>query len=184
MLSLNRIPAALALMAALIAPIRSAVAQQTGERPMSMAEATPEDRASIEMLMQQEDAAWTRGDAGAFAAQALPGVVFTNIVGMFSVGKPPFEAQHARIFATIYKGSTLKQTIVQVSLVKPDVAIVDTLCEVSGFHSVPPGVQTVDGVLRTRLEQVLVRNDGRWWVASFHNVPINPAAIASLTPPR
>lgn len=151
---------------------------------MPSIEASPEDRASIAALIQQEDAAWKSGDAAAFAARVLPDVVFTNVVGMFSVGKPPFEAQHARIFATMYKGSSLNQTIVHTSFVRPDVAIVDTLAQVSGFHSLPPGSEAVNGVLRTRLEQVLVRNDGRWWVASFHNVPINPAIDAGASPPR
>ena len=151
---------------------------------MSTADASPEHLAAIAALIRDEDAAWNKGDAVAFAARALPGVVFTNIVGMFSVGKPPFEAQHARIFSTIYQGSTLKQAIVHTTFVRPDVAIVDTLTEVSGFHSLPPGSEAVDGVLRTRLEQVLVRNDGQWWVASFHNVPINPAAAAAPPPPR
>jgi len=78
---------------------------------MSPAEASSEDRASIAALIQQQDTAWNRGDAVAFAAQAFPGVVFTNIVGLFSVGKPPFGAQHAPIFSTICKGNTLQQTV-------------------------------------------------------------------------
>jgi uncharacterized protein (TIGR02246 family) len=184
MAATKRFRVALVVIATLIAPMPSAIARQGGDPPMSMPEASHDDRAAIEAVMREEDAAWTRGDASAFAARALPGIAFTNIIGMFSVGKPPFEAQHARIFSTIYKGSTLKQTVVQVSFVRPDVAIVDTLCELSGFHEVPSGVPTEGGVLRTRLEQVMVRNDGQWWVASFHNVTVNPAAIANMGPPR
>lgn len=150
---------------------------------MSGFEAAAEDRASLESLIQEEDLAWTNGDAAAFAARVHPEVVFTNIVGMFSVGKGPFEAQHARIFSTMYKGSTLEQTIVHVFFVRPDIAIVDTLTKVSGFQSLPPGSEAVDGVLRTRLEQVCVRNGGEWWVASFHNVPINPAILSGAAPP-
>ena len=151
---------------------------------MPAAEAELESRAAITALIGQEDAAWNSGDAAAFAARALPQIVFTNIVGMFSVGRETFEAQHARIFATIYKGSTLKQAVVHVTFVGPDVAIVDTLAEVAGFHSLPPGVQAVDGRLRTRIEQVVVRTDAAWWIASFHNVAINAPAIENLKPPR
>lgn len=134
-----------------------------------------EDREAIAALVAGEDAAWKAGDAAAFSARALDDIAFTNVVGMFSVGKEPFETQHARIFATFYRGSTLRQSIVRLAFVRPDVAILDTLSEVSGFAALPPGAEAVDGVLRTRLEQVIVREDGRWRVASFHNVPIHPS---------
>lgn len=135
-----------------------------------------EDRAAITALVAAADAAWNAQDASAFSAHVLADVAFTNVVGMFSVGKAPFEAQHARIFSTFYRGSTLRQSIVRLAFVRPDVAILDTVTEVSGFAGLPPGAEAVDGVLRTRLEQVVVRDDGQWWIASFHNVPIHPSA--------
>ncbi len=142
-----------------------------------------ESRAAIERIIAEQDEAWNAGDAAAFAANVRADVVFTNVVGMFSVGKAPFEAQHERIFATFYKGSTLRQTVVHVAFVRPDVAIVDSLTEVRGFSALPPGAEAVDGALRTRLEQVMVRDEAGWKVASFHNVPINPRAIPPGAPP-
>jgi uncharacterized protein (TIGR02246 family) len=109
--------------------------------------------------------------------------VFTNIFGMFSVGKAPFVAQHERIFSTIYKGSTNHIQIEHVTLVTPDVAIVDTLTIVTGVQQAPPGVQFIDGALHTRLEQVLVRRVDGWWIAAFHNVAVNPA-YTSGPPPK
>jgi hypothetical protein len=54
---------------------------------------------------------------------------------------------------------------------------------------VPTGAAAVDGVLYTRLEQVMVKRAGIWSVAAFHNVPIQPKfltdevrAITSGTP--
>lgn len=137
--------------------------------------AAPEDRSDIEALIVQEDAAWDAGDAAAFSARTTPDVVFTNIIGMFSVGRAPFEAQHAKIFSTIYKGSRLKQTLIHLAFVRPDVAIVDTVTELTGFSHLPPGAEATNGVLKTRLEQVMVRQDGQWWVAAFHNVTVNPS---------
>ncbi len=147
---------------------------------------TPSVRVAIMTLIEAEDAAWKAGDAEAFCAAATPDVVFTNIVGMFSVGHAPMVAQHAHIFSTIYQGSTLKQTITNIALVRPDVAIVDTLTELSGFKRLPPGSEAIDGVLKTRLEQVMVMDAGRWRVASFHNVTVNPSAMAGgpPSPPR
>ena len=141
-------------------------------------------RQEILSLIAGQDAAWNRGDAAGFAARVLPEVVFTNIVGMFSVGKPPFVAQHEHIFSTIYQGSTCHQSIQHITRLKPDVAIVDTLAIVAGFQHTPPGIGTIDGALHARLEQVLVRLKDGWWVASFHNVAVNPAALqGSPSPP-
>ncbi len=139
--------------------------------------ADPTARQEIEALIAGEDDAWNRGDASGFAARALADVVFTNVVGMFSVGKPPFVAQHERIFSTIYKGSTCHQSVQHITLLKSDVAIVDTLAIVTGFQHTPPGIGTIDGAIHARLEQVLIRLTDGWWIASFHNVAVNPAAL-------
>lgn len=159
--------------------------QRSGE---AMAESASTDEASREeigSLIAGEDEAWNRGDAAGFAARVLPDVVFTNIVGMFSVGKPPFVAQHDRIFSTIYKGSTNHQSIQHITLLKSDVAIVDTLAIVTGLQHTPPGIGTIDGAIHARLEQVLVRLKDGWWVASFHNVAVNPTALERApSPPR
>jgi uncharacterized protein (TIGR02246 family) len=142
-----------------------------------------ETRAEIAALVAAEEVAWNKGSAEAFAERALPDIVFTNIFGMFSVGKAPFVAQHARIFSTIYKDSTNHLQIEHITLVKPDVAIVDILTMVTGVQQAPSGVQFIDGALHSRLEQVLVRRAEGWWTASFHNVAVNPA-YGSGPPPK
>jgi uncharacterized protein (TIGR02246 family) len=134
-----------------------------------------EDRAAIEAILQRQAVAWAAGDAVAFAADALDGVVFTNIVGMFSVGRAPFVGQHAQIFSTIYKGSRLSQEVVAVTPVRPDVAIVDTLTRLVDALHRPPGIELIDGAVHTRLEQVMVKDGGAWKVASFHNVAVHPS---------
>ena len=133
----------------------------------------------IEAVLQNQMAAWTAGDSEAFGADALDDVVFTNIVGMFVVGKVGFNRQHAHIFQTFYKGSVMRQTVQHIAFVRPDVAIVDTLTEVTGGGPFPPGFPKQDGPVRTRLEQVMVLNDDRWRVAAFHNVAIPPGAPAA-----
>ncbi len=146
---------------------------------------TATDHAAIRAVLDAQEAAWAAGDAEAFAAAVTDGVVFTNIVGMFSVGRAPFVGQHARIFATFYKGTVMKQQIANIAFVRPDVAIVDTLTEGTGFAALPPPIaaHVTDGKLQSRLEQVMVRNDGQWRVAAFHNVAIDAAAIAAAGAP-
>jgi uncharacterized protein (TIGR02246 family) len=140
------------------------------------------DRAAIEAVLTRQSAAWDAGNASSFAADAQEGVLFTNVVGMFSIGRAPFIAQHEHIFSTIYKGSRMEQEIVAITLVRPDVAIVDTLTKLLDAPHRPPGIELIDGAVRSRLEQVMVKDGSEWKVASFHNVAVNPAFANGAAP--
>ncbi len=143
-----------------------------------------EDRAAIETILEGQSTAWANGDADAFGASATDDVVFTNVVGMFSIGREPFVGQHEHIFSTIYKGSRMTQEIVAITLIRPDVAIVDTLSSLVDAQERPPGIELIDGAVRTRLEQVMVKESARWRVASFHNVAIHPAFAKAAPLPK
>ena len=142
------------------------------------------DPAPFAAILAAQDAAWAAGDADAFARAVTDDVVFTNVVGMFAVGRAAFTGQHAHIFATFYKGTTLTQRIEHVTLVRPDVAVVNSLTEVTGFGAMPAAFPALDGVLATRLEQVMVHEGGSWRVAAFHNVIVNPQAASAAPPTR
>ena len=141
------------------------------------------DRAAIQAIVQNEADAWNRGDSKAFAASFAQNGSFTNIVGMQTYGRAPFEAQHQRIFATIYKGSHNEFTLGKVNFVRPDVAIADVDGVLSKIASVPPGTPTFpDGSIHVKLQLVLSRESGTWQIDSFHNVTVNPA-LAGGPPP-
>jgi uncharacterized protein (TIGR02246 family) len=156
-----------------------------GTQFYALATDSTQNPAALIQILDDEGAAWAKGDADAFAAHVRHDVVFTNVVGMFSVGKVPFVAQHKNIFATIYKESSMQQYVQNISFVRSDTAIVDTIAKVMRFHELPTGASAVDGALYTRLEQVMVKENGTWEVASFHNVPIQPKfvdeSVRSLT---
>jgi hypothetical protein len=78
----------------------------------------------------------------------------------------------------------MEQEIVAITLVRPDVAIVDTLTKLVDAPHLPPGVELIDGAVRSRLEQVMVKDGTEWKVASFHNVAVNPAFANGAPPPR
>ncbi len=164
--------------------LTAAVVTVAATRLEAEAMQVPDDvRAAIEAVIADETAAWNRGDATGFATHTTDDVVFTNVVGMFTLGRGPFTRQCARIFAGRYRGSHLVQTVEHIRFVRPDVAIVNTMFAVTGYASLPPGASSDDGVLRTRAEQVMTFDEGRWQVASFHNVPVDVAAIAAAGPP-
>jgi uncharacterized protein (TIGR02246 family) len=134
-----------------------------------------DDSKAISGLLARQEAAWNSGDAKGFSEQFDADGSFTNIIGTVLFGREDFERQHARIFSTIYKGSTLKLVVRRIHFPMPDVAVADTDTEVTNYQRLPPGLPVpVDGVLRTRLLQVLVRKNGAWWIVAFHNVAVMP----------
>lgn len=136
----------------------------------------------IRALLDEQEQAWRSGDAEAFSRSAAPDIVFTNVVGLFSIGRDPFEAQHRHIFSTFYRGSTMRQVVERISCVRPDVAIVNTRTEVTGYGTLPRAIVAHEDMLITRLQQVLVQGDDGWRVAAFHNVVVHPNAAAAAPP--
>ncbi len=134
---------------------------------------------AIRSILDAQEEAWRGGDAAAFSHDVTAQIVFTNVVGLFSIGRAGFEAQHHHIFSTFYKGSILQQAVEQMTFVRPDVAVVNTLTQVTGFSALPPGIPAHHGVLKTRLEQVMVHTEDGWKVAAFHNVIVHrqPASV-------
>lgn len=143
--------------------------------PPAMESAREADEVAIHSVISAQTEAWNRGDAKAFSQRFQQDGGLTNILGMVIYGRDGFEQRVAEIFKTIFRGSTFKQTIRRTHFVRPDVAVVDVDTEMTGYQALPPGVRVgADGVLRTRLQQVMVKEKGEWWVAAYHNVDLKP----------
>jgi uncharacterized protein (TIGR02246 family) len=121
-------------------------------------------------LIERENRAWNDGDAAAYSEPVTADCVFTNLFGQQFVGRHAFEQQHARVFAGVFKGSHLDQTIDHLRRVRPDVALVDT----SATLEIPARDHGPARTVHARLAQVLVREDGAWRIASYHNVEERP----------
>ena len=79
------------------------------------------------------------------------------------------------IFQTLFKNSTLRQEIVSLKFIGPNVVVVETLNSVSGMPATSPGpAADSKGRLRTRLLQVVARQDGEWKIVAYHNVDVKP----------
>jgi uncharacterized protein (TIGR02246 family) len=135
------------------------------------AQTSTADETAVRAIVQSQQDAWNKGDAKAFAAHAAEDCLFTNIIGAPFVGRQSFEERHATIFRTIYAGSHLTVRIRTLKFVTPDVVIVEAELALSGYKSLPPGIQAdADGTLYTELEEVFANQLGGWQVVSFHNV--------------
>jgi uncharacterized protein (TIGR02246 family) len=132
------------------------------------------NEAAIRKIVDNETAAWNRGDAVGYSRDFARAGTFTNIRGQYFEGYDAFLKQHQVIFAGIFKNSTLKQDIVSLRFIRPDVAVVETLTSVTSAQS-PPGVaKDENGAFHTRLLQALAKESGVWKIVVYHNTDVKP----------
>jgi uncharacterized protein (TIGR02246 family) len=131
------------------------------------------DEAEIRQAVAEQVTAWNAGDAKRFSERFVDDGSFTNIRGTVFYGHQAFLDRHIEIFQGFFKDSRLAMSVSKIRFVRPDVAIVDLETQVSNLKGLPPGVTpSADGTIHTRLQQVYVKNKGRWWMASYHNVDV------------
>src|SRR5438132_233745 len=108
---------------------------------ISAAQGKP-DEAAIRNILQEEVAAWNKGDAQAYSQHFAADGTFTNILGMFFTGHQAFLDRHQEIFKGMFRGTVLRQDVVSLRFVRPEAAVVETLTWISGFSASgpPPGV--------------------------------------------
>ena len=129
----------------------------------------------IEALVHRLEDAWNAGDAAAWVQDCLDDADFINIRGEILPGRQASETRHALMFEGPFRGSRLAISIRSTKLLSSDVAVVDTDCRLTGAPRMPSGVLATEaGLLLTRLKQVLVRRDGRWWIAASQNTAVIP----------
>jgi uncharacterized protein (TIGR02246 family) len=133
---------------------------------------------AIRALIKNQTEAWNRNDAKGWTKDFVEDANFINVRGDLVKGRPAIEKIHAFIFAGPYEGSDCAVAIDSISYPGPNVAIVETLTEVTNFKSLPPGVvATSPGTLRTRLKLILVNGDSGWKIFAAQNTAIVPEAM-------
>ena len=113
------------------------------------------DETAIRQILDSEVTTWNKGDTDGYSRDFATDGTFTNIRGMFFTGHQEFRDRHEAIFKGEFRGTSLKQEIVSLRFIRPDVAIAETLTWVSGFPKAgpPPGTQ-VDANGRLRCSSV------------------------------
>ena len=136
------------------------------------------DEQQIRQIVAEQVVAWNAGDAKAFSARFAEHGSFTNIRGTLFYGHQAFWDRHREIFEGAFKGSRLAMTVGKIRFIRPDVAIVDLVTQVSELKGWLPGVgPRSDGTIQTRLQEVYVKDinvkdNGQWWIESYHNVGV------------
>jgi uncharacterized protein (TIGR02246 family) len=127
------------------------------------ADLAPADRAALETIVHQLEAAWNAMDGPAFAAPFAADADFVNIRGEHARGQPAIAAGHTAIFQTIYAGSTCQFTVESARLLCPGAALV----HVRSVLNAPRG--PLAGRHRACFSLVLTKERGGWEIAAFHN---------------
>ena len=137
------------------------------------------DEIAIRSIIQEEITAWNAGDAAAYSRHFSEDGTFTNVRGQFFTGRQAFIDRHDYVFKGQFHGSTLKQDIISLKFVRPDVAVVEVLTSLTGFQKLSPGTSADDkGRLRTRLLQVIVKDGGEWKIVAYHNTDVKSDVLA------
>ena len=126
-------------------------------------ELAPVDRAAIDTIVRQLEAAWNAMDGAAFGAPFADEADFVTIRGEHIRGRDAIAAGHAAIFRTIYAGSTNRYTVERARLLRPEVALV----LVHAIMDAPHG--PLAGRHGARFSLVLTKERGAWEIVTLHN---------------
>jgi len=138
---------------------------------MSNAPARGED--TIEDCLERIRAAWDAGDARAFAASFAEDATYVIYLGEALIGRAEIEANHVDVFTKWRKGTRMAVKALRKTPLGEDAVVVLTA----------GGIGTGAPVSYDKLQTfTLVRRDGRWLCAAFHNTKINPEAERRYNP--
>jgi uncharacterized protein (TIGR02246 family) len=133
----------------------------------------PADRAALENVVRQLEAAWNAMDGSAFAAPFAADADYVTIRGEHFRGQAAIAAGHAAIFQTIYAGSTCQFTVEGARLLRPEVALVRVHSRLDASQG------PLAGRHWARFSLVLTKGGGGWEIAALHNT-----VEAAPGPPR
>jgi len=130
---------------------------------------------AVHALITRQMEAWNRKDAAEWARDFAEDATFINVRGDLVRGRAAIEKVHDFIFSGPYKDSPCATAIDSILYPAPNIAIVDTTNEVTGFEVLPPGlVPTGPGLFRTRMRLVIVNDQGVWKVLAAQNTAVSP----------
>ncbi|MEU7916566.1 SgcJ/EcaC family oxidoreductase [Microbispora bryophytorum] len=129
------------------------------------AAAGPAEERAVRALFEVTSAAWSDGDAGAFAGRYAPDATVI-LPGVDLRGRDGIRSAMGAAFAGPLKGSRREHTTESVRLLGPDVALVVTRSVTVFAGEVEPPADRWE-----RATWTLVRRDSEWLVEAYHSSP-------------
>jgi uncharacterized protein (TIGR02246 family) len=140
-----------------------------------------EDEAAIRRVVAQSDQYWNQHEFLKGAELRTADSVDVNVVGIrsthaeISQGLPPW-------FQKAFGKSTLHSTVIWIKFIRPDIAAVDTNWEMHGGRC-PDGSDDAksDTFRKGLMSLVMVKDQGEWRIAVFHNMDLPTKAADGKT---
>ena len=131
----------------------------------------PGDLDAIHDLVAAVTAAWSAKDAAAYAAPYTQDVQVVSPVGTLLSGRAAFQAQHAFLFSGPFAGSTQAIDVRAVLFLTGTIALVYQDVTLTGYAFLPPGLPSINGMVRTRVTWVVVKRGAQWEIVFQHMTP-------------
>jgi uncharacterized protein (TIGR02246 family) len=129
----------------------------------------------LQQLLQDQEAAWNAGDGLAWASVFTDDADYVNILGDVFQGREEIARQYVFILGGPYKGSHLRIRIRKITEPVPNVAVIETEYDLTGFNVLAPGIApTAPGVLKSRMKYVALRKGTQWNFIAAQNTAILP----------
>lgn len=147
-----------------VALVLSALHASAQERAASRMSA--EDEAAIRENVRQMETGWNTKSGSLFAKPFTEDADYVVINGLQIKGRDTIGKGHERLFATIYKNSTLSLSVKQIRFLSLDVAVV----HVAGRNRIRQGEETRE--VAAMMTLVMTKDKGEWQIAAFQNTAV------------
>ena len=143
--------------------------------PLWAADRAADEAAIRDLVGARQQQAWNKHDAHAYAELFADDGDVVNVVAWWWKGRAEIETNLTRMFASIFRESTLTFTQVDVRFLTPEIAVAHARWTMTGAH-MPPGLPEPREGLQTLTVQ---KRHGTWLIAAFQNTNyVSPPAAA------
>jgi uncharacterized protein (TIGR02246 family) len=133
---------------------------------------TTTDNTAIRALATQQEQAWNRHDAKAYADLFTTDCDVVNVIGNWWNGRAEVEHKLTVAYATVFKSSALTFTDVQIRFLTPQLAVAHMRWTMTGA-GLPAGLAQPKQGIQTL---VVRKQAGRWLIDAFQNTNAVPGA--------
>lgn len=123
----------------------------------------PEDRQQIEAIISQWESAWNSHDMARFGALFHDDGVWVLWTGAVWTGRPAIQDGHAEVHKTVFRNSTQRELLEELTFVGPDAAVARFCSMLKGDERAP------EKLVRSRKVLVLTKREGTWRVGWGQN---------------
>jgi uncharacterized protein (TIGR02246 family) len=146
---------------------------------ITFAASQAEEEAAIRSLEMEQQEAWNRHEAKAYAGLFTEDGDCVNVVGWWWKGRAEIEKKLTDAYVYVFRESVLTLGEVTVRFLEPGSAVVHVRWTMTGART-PQGLPTPQQGIQTQLVQ---KQAGKWLIAAFQNTNSIPEMLFPKGPP-